>query len=87
MMHLAHVKMQFQAAELSDIPAVWANSATTNATYHPTARMIVVCCQGLAKLDGQAGQLRLARYAIQEYLVSNWESLVPQFELKRLCVL
>ncbi|XWW98866.1 hypothetical protein V2A60_006870 [Cordyceps javanica] len=80
LMHLTHAKRLFQASELSDILALRPDSTSVNAKYRPTARMILDCCQGLAALDEQTGQLRLAHYAIQEYLVSASETLFPQFQ-------
>lgn len=82
LMHLAHAKRLFQASELSDVLALRPGSTTINAKYRPTAKMILECCQGLATLDEQTGQLRLAHYAIQEYLVANSESLFPQYKVK-----
>ncbi|KAJ3478881.1 hypothetical protein NLG97_g8460 [Lecanicillium saksenae] len=82
LMHLAHAKRLFKAVELSDILALKPESKLLNPKYRPTAKMILDCCQGLAMLDEQAGQIRLAHYAIKEYLVSNSELLFPQFEVK-----
>ncbi|OAA63782.1 ankyrin repeat-containing domain protein [Cordyceps fumosorosea ARSEF 2679] len=82
LMHLAHAKRLLQAAELSDVLALRPDSTSVNAKYRPTAKIILECCQGLVTLDEQTGQLRLAHYSIQEYLVATSETLFPQFEVK-----
>ncbi|KAJ3498858.1 hypothetical protein NLG97_g794 [Lecanicillium saksenae] len=82
LMHLAHAKRLFRAAELSDILALKPDSKSMNPKYRPAAKMILDCCQGLAMLDEQTGQIRLAHYAIKEYLVSNSALLFPLFEVK-----
>ncbi|KAJ6789664.1 hypothetical protein PWT90_08678 [Aphanocladium album] len=82
LMHLTHAKRLFLASELSDVLALKPDSASLNPKYRPTATMILDCCQGLAMLDERTGHMRLAHYSIKEYLVSNSETLFPDFEVK-----
>ncbi|KAK0387224.1 hypothetical protein NLU13_5537 [Sarocladium strictum] len=82
LMHLAHAQRLFQASELCDILALRPEKSFLDTKYRPRAKMILDCCQGLAVLDEETGQIRLAHYAIQEYLVSNSEQLFPKFAVR-----
>ncbi|KAK3196582.1 hypothetical protein K4F52_000464 [Lecanicillium sp. MT-2017a] len=82
LMHLAYAKRVLTASELSDVLALAQSGTSLNAKYRPTAKMILQCCQGLAMLDRETNQMRLAHYAIHEYLVTNAETIFPQIGVR-----
>lgn len=82
LMHLAYAKRVLTASELSDVLALAQSGTSLNAKYRPTAKMILQCCQGLAMLDWETNQMRLAHYAIHEYLATNAETIFPQISVR-----
>lgn len=66
-------------SELSDALAIHEKQNAVKAKYRPTTKTILECCQGLATVDAE-GHVRLAHYAIQEYLTDNSEDLFPRAE-------
>jgi ankyrin repeat protein len=66
-------------SELSDALAIHDKQNTVNVKYRPTTKTILECCQGLATIDTE-GHVRLAHYAIQEYLTEHSKDLFPRAE-------
>ncbi|OKP00401.1 Ankyrin-3 [Penicillium subrubescens] len=66
-------------SELSDALAIHEKQNAVNVKYRPTTKTILECCQGLATVDTE-GRVRLAHYAIQEYLTEHSEDLFPRAE-------
>lgn len=76
---LTHTTEAMREEELSDALAVHKKQSAVNVKYRPTTKTILECCQGLATVDAD-GCVRLAHYAIQEYLAENSEDLFPRAE-------
>lgn len=74
---LTHTTRVMTESELSDALAIHSKQNAVNAKYRPTTKTILECCQGLATVDAE-GHVRLAHYAIQEYLTDNAEDLFPR---------
>ena len=82
LMHLAHAKRLLKVDELSDILALKKGQKSINPKYRPMAKMILECCQGLVMVDQGSGRIRLAHYAIHEYLVANAEKIYPGIKVR-----
>jgi ankyrin repeat protein len=76
---LTHTTEAMTESELSDALAIHEKQNGVNVKYRPTTKTILECCQGLAGVDTE-GHVRLAHYAIQEYLTEHSEYLFPQAE-------
>lgn len=76
---LCHTTRALTALELSDALAVRSGRDMINVKYRPSTKMILECCQGLATVDVE-GYVRLAHYAIQEYLREHSNDLFPRAE-------
>lgn len=81
LMWLSHTTRALTEAELSDALAIHSVRNAVNIKYRPATKTILECCQGLATLDGE-GCLRLAHYAIQEYLSEHSMDLFPRAEAR-----
>ena len=79
LMWLTHTTRAITESELSDVLAIHGKQKVVNAKYRPTTKTILDCCQGLATVDAE-GFVRLAHFAIQEYLTEHSEDLFPRAE-------
>ncbi|KAJ5281960.1 ankyrin [Penicillium angulare] len=77
LMWLSHTPRAMTVLELSDALAARSVGNTVNVRYRPYVKTILECCQGLATVDVE-GYVRLAHYAIQEYLRENATDLFPK---------
>ncbi|KAF3387434.1 Ankyrin-3 [Penicillium rolfsii] len=74
---LTHTPEAMTESELSDALAIQSKQTVVNMKYRPTTKIILECCQGLATVDRE-GRMRLAHYAIQEYLTEHLEEFFPR---------
>jgi ankyrin repeat protein len=74
---LSHTTRALTESELSDALAIHSVRKAVNIKYRPATKTILECCQGLATLDVE-GYIRLAHYAIQEYLREHCKDLFPR---------
>lgn len=81
LMWLTHTPRAMAETELSDALAIHSKQKEVNVKYRPTTKTILECCQGLATVDAE-GHVRLAHYAIQEYLTDYSEDLFPRAEAR-----
>ncbi|KAJ5808621.1 ankyrin [Penicillium riverlandense] len=79
LMWLSYTTRALTDLELSDALAIHSAQKAVNVKYRPATKTILECCQGLATVDGE-GCVRLAHYAIQEYLRDHSTDLFPQAE-------
>jgi hypothetical protein len=66
-------------SELSDALAIQGAQNTVSAKYRLATKTILECCQGLAIVD-EEGFIRLAYYAVQEYLNDHLKDFFPRAE-------
>ncbi|KAJ5167506.1 ankyrin [Penicillium canariense] len=79
LMWLCHTTGALTALELSDALAVHSVRNAVNVKYRPATKIILECCQGLATVDVE-GYVRIAHYAIREYLRDHSKDLFPRAE-------
>ncbi|KAL4985112.1 ankyrin [Aspergillus falconensis] len=79
LMWLSHTTRPLTESELSGALAIHRAQTADNAKYRPATKTILECCQGLATVDME-GHVRLAHYAIQEYLRDHSNDLFPRAE-------
>ena len=79
LMWLSYTTRALTEAELSDALAIHSGQNAVKVKYRPPTKTILECCQGLATVDGE-GFIRLAHYAIQEYLSDHSKNLFPRGE-------
>ncbi|KAJ5613105.1 ankyrin [Penicillium lagena] len=79
LMWLSQTARALTESELSDALAIRSAQNAVNVKYRPATKTILECCQGLATVDVE-GYVRLAHYAIQEYLGDHLEELFPRAE-------
>jgi ankyrin repeat protein len=79
LMWLSHTTRALTESELSDALAIHSVQNVVNPKYRPATKTILECCQGLATVDAN-GDVRLAHYAIQEYLRDHSKDLFHQAE-------
>jgi ankyrin repeat protein len=79
LMWLSHTTRALTESELSDALAIHNVQNAVNAKYRPATRTILECCQGLVTVDVK-GVVRLAHYAIREYLRDHSKDLFHQAE-------
>jgi ankyrin repeat protein len=79
LMWLCHTTRAMTEAEVSDVLAIRSAENEVNVKYRPTTKTILECCQGLATVDGE-GRIRLAHYAVQEYLQDHSLHFFPRAE-------
>jgi hypothetical protein len=80
LMWICHAKRTLTVFELSEALSVRLGQTNMSQKYCPSPNMIIECCQGLVILDSESKSIRLAHYAIQEYLVGQSEKLFPEAE-------
>jgi ankyrin repeat protein len=79
LMWLSHSPRALTESELSDALATHSVQNAVNAKYRPATKTILECCQGLAMIDSK-GDIRLAHYAIREYLKDHSKDLFHRAE-------
>ena len=77
LMWISHAKRSLAVNELSEALSVRLGQVNISPKHCPSSKMIVECCQGLVTLDSESMTIRLAHYAIQEYLIGQSEKLFP----------
>jgi len=82
LMYLTHSRRPLEVDEVSDVLALQRGRSVMNPKYRPTARIILECCQGLALLDPETNEIRIAHYAIHEYLVDVSNTLFPRANIR-----
>jgi hypothetical protein len=75
LMWICHAKRTLTVFELSEALSVRHGQTSLSQKHCPSPSMIIECCQGLVILDSESKSIRLAHYAIQEYLVGQSEKL------------
>jgi hypothetical protein len=80
LMWICHAKRALTVTELSEALSIRVGQTNMSPKHCPSPTMIVECCQGLVTLDSESMSIRLAHYAIQEYLIGQSENLFPQAE-------
>lgn len=78
LMWICHAKCPLTVSELSEALSVRVGQVDISRKRCPSANMILECCQGLVILDPESMSIRLAHYAIQEYLMGQSEKLFPR---------
>ncbi|KAK4865724.1 hypothetical protein LT330_009157 [Penicillium expansum] len=81
LMWLSHTTRTLTESELSDVLAIHSVRNAVDIKYRPATKTIIECCQGLATVDVE-GYVRLAHYAIQEYLTEHSKDLFPRAKAK-----
>jgi hypothetical protein len=79
-MWICHAKRTLTVFELSEALSVRHGQTNLSQKHCPSPNMIIECCQGLVILDSESKSIRLAHYAIQEYLVGQSEKLFSKAE-------
>ncbi|KAK0629465.1 hypothetical protein B0T17DRAFT_615233 [Bombardia bombarda] len=82
LMYLTYAVRPMTVHELSDALAFRPGQTCVKAKYRPSGKVILECCQGLVAIDAETAHVRVAHYAIQEYLVEHSNALFPQAEAK-----
>jgi hypothetical protein len=80
LMWICHARRPLTVSELSEALSIRAGQTNPSRKHCPSPSIIIECCQGLAVLDPESINIRLAHYSVQEYLVSHREDLFPQAE-------
>ncbi|KAK2868085.1 hypothetical protein FQN49_003171 [Arthroderma sp. PD_2] len=80
LMWICHAKREMTVTELSDALSVRGDHKTMNPMYRPSPRIMEACCQGLVAIDQHTKTVRLAHYAIQEYLIGRSDQLFLEAE-------
>lgn len=82
LMWICHAKRALTVSELSDALSVKLGQAAMSPKHRPSPKMMVECCQGLVTIDPETMSIRLAHYAIQEYLIGHSNKLFLCAEAK-----
>jgi ankyrin repeat protein len=88
LMWICHAKCAMTVSELSDALSVKLGQAAMSPKHRPSPKMMVECCQGLVTIDSETMNIRLAHYAIQEYLIGQSDNLFirPNANIAEICL-
>lgn len=80
LMWICHAKRALTVSELSSALSVKPGQTAMSPKHCPSPKIMVECCQGLVTIDPETMSIRLAHYAIQEYLMGHSDKLFPSAE-------
>lgn len=82
LMWVSHAKEVLTESMLVDVLAMRPGMTFCNPKYRPAIDTVLECCQGFLVFDADDHSVRLAHFAIQEYLLSNASSLFQDAEVR-----